>query len=106
MREELIFAKNCWVKKRTESLNIKDSIQFWKKYKRIFGVNQENRIGNLIDDNGILITSDQSKEKVLFEAFYTGKHLCGQPNDLQYDKEINAEYKCITDQLKQIKTNE
>ena len=99
LKEELILAKNCWVRKRTEGMNIKDSVQFWKKYKRIFGVNQENFIGNLIDDNGILVTADEEKDNIMFEAFYTGKHLQGQSVNAEHDFEINTKYHCILNEI-------
>ena len=56
-KEKLINAKNNWVKKRTEGMNIKDSAQFWKRYKKVFGAAKDNYICNL-KEGDILVTSD------------------------------------------------
>ena len=36
----MIQSKNDWIKQRTESLNITNCHQFWKRYKKVFGVNR------------------------------------------------------------------
>ena len=91
---ELTKAKNEWIRSRTETLNIKDSSLFWKKYKKIFGTSQDNHIGNLIDGNN-LVTEDPEKEKVMYETYFTGKHLLNQVTDKKHDGDLLSEYQKV-----------
>ena len=93
-KAELTKAKNEWIRKRTESLNIKDSSVFWKKYKKIFGANQDNHIGNLISGN-TLFTDDSDKETLMYETYFTGKHLLNQEMDTKHSEQMELEYKKI-----------
>ena len=93
-KQELIAAKNKWVKERTECMNVKDSVTFWKKYKRVFGAKQDNHICNLLDKD-ILLTSDADKEKVLFKEFFTGKHLENQQTDATHTLQMQQEYSAL-----------
>ena len=99
-REMLIDAKNSWIRKRTESINVKDCQQFWKRYKGVFGVNQDKFICNL-EDAGVLHTTDVEKEKVLLKTFFTGKHLLGQQRNCNHDNRVMMEYNSIVSQLRQ-----
>ena len=45
----MIKAKNEWVNSKTESLNVKDSREFWKRYKCIFGSQTTKHINSLTD---------------------------------------------------------
>ena len=99
-REMLIDAKNSWIRKRTESINVKDCQQFWKRYKGVFGVNQDKFICNL-EDAGVLHTTDVEKEKVLYETFFTGKHLLGQQRNSNHDNRVMRNYNSIVSQLRQ-----
>lgn len=99
-REALIDAKNKWIRKRTESMNVKDCQQFWKRYKGVFGMQQDNFICNL-EDGGVLHTTDVEKEKVLHDTFFTGKHLLGQQRNIIHDNRVMKEYTNIVNQLRQ-----
>ena len=99
-REMLNDAKNRWIRKRTESIIVKDCQQFWKRYKGVFGVNQDKFICNL-EDAGVIHTTDMEKEKVLYDTFFTGKHLLGQQRHCSHDSRVMREYTRIGDQLRQ-----
>ena len=92
----LIKAKNDWIRLRTESLNVKNSQAFWKKYKRVFGAQIDNTVNNLLH-NGLLHTTDHDKEELLYNTFFTGKHLDGLPNNQQHDDFVTEEYRKLKD---------
>ena len=94
----LIAAKNSWVKERTEGLNTKDCITFWKRYKRVFGAKQDNSVCNLIDLD-VLHTKDCEKEELLFNEFFTGKHLDNQASSPTFDSNIRRDYNTLLDEL-------
>ena len=75
-------------------MNITDSTQFWKNYKKVFGNKSDNFICNL-KQNDVLISADKEKEKLLFETFFTGKHLEKHPKDLAQDAAIENSYRNI-----------
>ena len=66
----LIESKNLWIRERLEGMNITDSTQFWKNYKKVFRNKSDNFICNL-KQNDVLISADKEKEKLLFETFFT-----------------------------------
>ena len=90
----LIESKNLWIRERLEGMNITDSTQFWKNYKKVFGNKSDNFICNL-KQNDVLISADKEKEKLLFETFFTGKHLENHPKDLAQDAAIEKSYRNI-----------
>ena len=90
---ELIRAKNIWIRKRVENINIKNSILFWKRYKRVFGAVQENYISNLKDQN-VIYTSIEEKEEILFDTFFTGKHIQDDEDNTSNDKTME-EYEAL-----------
>ena len=73
---------------------------FWKQYQRIFLSDDENFIGNLQNDNEnqCLCLNDTEKEKLLYETFWSGKHL----KDQQFDEK---HYDLINRQLKDLVLN-
>ncbi|KAL5250215.1 hypothetical protein ACHWQZ_G016070 [Mnemiopsis leidyi] len=97
---ELVFQKNKWVKQRVEKVNVHDSTQFWKKYKGVFGAKSSNYIGNLIASNSCLVTLNESKEKLLYDTFFTGRHLVNLKSDPDHDKVIKHQYNSIMEELK------
>ena len=92
--------KNYWIHKKLEKLNTKESMIFWKQYQRILLSDDENFIGNLQNDNEnqSLCLSDTEKEKLLYETFWSGKHL----KDQQFDEK---HYDLINRQLKDLVLN-
>ena len=86
----LVKEKNDWIHKRLEGLNASESTEFWTKYKYVFGAPKDNLIGNL-RNGGDLISEEAEKEALLFDTFFTGRHL----NNLDFDEEhytkINTE---------------
>ena len=90
----LIESKNLWIRERLEGMNITDSTQFWKNYKKIFGNKSDNFICNL-KQNDVLISADKEKEKILFETFFTGKHLEKQPKDPAQEAATENSYRNI-----------
>ena len=87
--------KNDWLHKKLEKLNTKESMIFWKQYQRIFLSDDENFIGNLQYDNEnqSLCLSDTEKEKLLYETFWSGKHLKDQHFDEKHYDLINRQLK-------------
>ena len=97
-KKGLINAKNKWIKDKVEACNLKNSTQFWKRYKRIFGSNQERHIGNLENRNRIL-TADQDKEELLYKTYFTGEHLKGQAFDKVHNAQMSRDCKdALSDQ--------
>ena len=95
-RDALTQAKNAWIRKRAETLNITNSQQFWKRYKKVFGVIQDNYINNLTNNQGLLCTTDKEKEALLHDTFFTGKHMEGQRKDKTHQAMIDSEYTRIS----------
>ena len=96
-KSELTKAKNQWIRNRSASLNVKDSTLFWKKYKKVFGLKQDNYIGNLVERNK-LVTADSEKEKLMFETFFTGRHLKSQEVDKEHNRDMLSEYSSIMEE--------
>lgn len=101
---ELITAKNDWVRQRVEGINVQDSTQFWKKYKRVFGANSDNYIGNLTSSDSCLVTTDERKEELLYDTFFTGKHLKDLTADPNYDGEVMEHFKKIIESTDHVST--
>ena len=75
-KEALIKEKNEWIHNKVEGLNVHQSQEFWKKYKRLYGDKDDMFIGNLIcPETDQLKTSDPDKEELLFKTFFSGRHL-------------------------------
>ena len=93
-KKALIKEKNEWIRDRLAALNTKDCTQFWRKYKRVFGAKTDNFICNLKDCD-LLVTSEKDKEELLFNTFFTGKHLQNQPNDREHEMHLKNEFSKI-----------
>jgi hypothetical protein len=93
----LLKEKNEWIHTKLEKLNARDCKIFWKTYSRQFLSQDENFISNLCcPDTNKMAHSDADKEKLLFETFFSGKHLI--------DKEFDEQHFQVTvDRLSQIK---
>lgn len=78
----LVTEKNAWIHKRLEGLNVSESAEFWSKYKFVFGSKRDNFIGDLQQD-GKLISSNEDKEKLLHQTFFSGQHL----ENVEFDSE-------------------
>ena len=75
-KEALIKEKNEWIHQQLEGLNVYQCQEFWRKYKKLYGDKDDMFIGNLIcPDTEQLQTSDQAKEELLYNTFFSGKHL-------------------------------
>ena len=74
-RDALVTEKNSWIHRKLEGLNTKDCIKFWKRYKNMFTPKRESCIGHLYNEHGKLTQSDEDKEEILYETFFTGSHL-------------------------------
>jgi exonuclease III len=90
----LIKEKNDWIKDKLSNINVSDSNIFWKRYKILFGESHINYIGNL-SSKGILYTKDHDKDQILFEEFFSGKHLQGNNFDETFKEEIIHNYQSI-----------
>ena len=93
-RNALVEEKNNWIRERVESLNISNSTQFWRRYKKVFGGSSDNSIYNL-KDGDILVTTNEKKEELLFRTFFTGEHLKSQPKNSDYEKAIDQKFNSI-----------
>ena len=92
-KKKLIKDKNDWIRTKTENLNIKNSTEFWKRYRKVFGAEQNNHVSNLIDGNNLL-TTNEAKENLLFKTYFTGQHLKAKGR-LDNDHETIEEYERI-----------
>ena len=63
-------------------------------------MNQDKFICNL-EDAGVLHTTDVEKDKVLYETFFTCKHLLGQQRNSNHDNRVMRDYNSIMSQLRQ-----
>ena len=90
-KESLIEEKNNWIHRKLEGLNIRDSIEFWKRYKKQFSPTSNNFMGHLkkLDSNG-LTHDDAEKEEILFETFFSGHHLRDQDFDDAWKDSMEA----------------
>ena len=95
----LIKEKNDWIHKKLETLNTKESIIFWKQYRRLFLSEDESFIGNLYcEETSDLFHADCDKENLLFDTFFTGKHLNNQNFDEQHYKDTKGRLADIINQ--------
>ena len=70
----LLSKKNEWIHEKLEGLNVVQSQEFWAKYKFVFGSQKDNYIGNLIKE-GVLVTEEEDKEDLIYDTFFSGRHL-------------------------------
>ena len=95
-KEALIKEKNEWIHNQLEGLNVHQCQEFWKKYKRLYGDKDDMFIGNLIcPDTKQLQTSDPAKEDLLFNTFFSGKHLNKAHFDNDHYSKILEDVNCL-----------
>ena len=81
-QDALVSEKNQWIHKKLEGLNTKDSMDFWKRYKRQFCPRPDNGMGHLLKPGTSELTQvDAEKEEILFSTFFEGFHLNNQDFD-------------------------
>ena len=68
--ETLISEKNKWIRTKLEKLNVMDSKTFWKNYKKTIVGGSKEYLGNL-EERGVLLTTHDEKEEVLFNTFFS-----------------------------------
>ena len=97
--ENLISEKNKWIHSQLEGLNINESIEFWKRYKRKFVQKEVNFIGSIYktDKSKELITDDENKEEALYYNYFTGEHL----KDYSFDEDLYCFINQEVDELKE-----
>jgi len=93
--DKLVKQKNNWIHEKLEGLNVTDSIKFWKSYKQTITGKTNDFIGNLYED-GILHTENSQKEKVLYEAFFSGKHMQDGNFDTVFGEQTESKYTSIS----------
>ena len=86
----LVTEKNSWIHKRLEGLNVSESAEFWSKYKFVFGSKRENFIGDL-KLQGTLLSSNEEKEDLLHQTFFSGEHLQNAEFDQDHYDNIISE---------------
>ena len=93
----LVKEKNDWIHTKLEKLNARDCKLFWKTYSRQFLSQDENFISNLCNsDTNKMAHTEADKEKLLFETFFSGKHLINKEFD-------DHHYQTTVDRLSVIK---
>ena len=76
------------------NLNVSDSRQYWKNYKRTLTDKPGQYMGNLIE-GGILNTDRGKKEEILFNAFFSGDHMAEGVFNKTFEKDIDRKYEVI-----------
>ena len=95
----LLKEKNDWIHTKLEKLNARDCKLFWKTYSRQFLSQDENFISNLCSpDTNKLAHTEADKEKLLFETFFSGKHLINKEFDEQHYQDTVEQLSDIKDQ--------
>ena len=96
-QETLIKEKNCWIHGKLDGLNTSESIEFWKRYKKQFIKQSEPSVSHLYTDETMktLMFKDEEKEPILFDTFFTGKHLKQNDFDEKHHKKIEEELDSI-----------
>ena len=96
-QESLISEKNSWIHNKLEGLNTKQSIDFWKRYKKQFVKKGNNHIGHIFTDmNKLNLTFDDAKkEEILYNTFFTGQHLQRLQQDVEHCSHIDAEVETL-----------
>ena len=92
-QEALIKEKNEWIHNKLEGLNVRQSLEFWKRYKKQFAKKEEHTITHLFKDSAktSLVFRDDQKEELLYRTFFTGEHLDQAMFDKQHIDVIDAE---------------
>ena len=91
----LVKEKNNWIKTQLENLNVTESLQFWKNYKRTIVGGSSHQLGNLVE-NGVVYTEFADKEKILFNTFFSGSHIKNRNFDKAFEEKVENEYSEIS----------
>ena len=106
-QEALTREKNSWIHMKLDGLNTADSIEFWKRYKKQFIKQSVPSISHLYSDktNKKLVSEDKEKETILFDTFFSGKHLTKNSFDEEHQKTVKAELHDIINENWDMKTD-
>ena len=93
-QEALTQEKNIWIHDKLDGLNHKDSIEFWKRYKKQFVKKGKMSISHLYCNKSqtTLVYGNEDKEEILFKTFFTGEHLNEASINESHQKCINEEF--------------
>lgn len=96
-QEGLIRDKNDWIHNKLEGLNVRQSLDFWKRYKKQFSKEEEHIISHLFSDAAktSLVFRDDQKEELLYHTFFKGEHLDRAMFDKQHMDRIENELEDI-----------
>ena len=89
--EALIFEKNQWIHQKLENLNVTESQQFWKNYKRTLTNKSYEYMGNLME-GGVLHSEASQKESILFNSFFSGEHMNEGDFDQDFEQRIDNHF--------------
>ena len=87
----LVSEKNLWIHQKLHGLNVADSTKFWKNYKATIVGSSKDFLGNLYE-NGVLYADNDKKEEILFQTFFSGKHMQNGCFDDSFSTEIDQRY--------------
>ena len=98
-KEALIKKKNEWIHQRLDGLNVQECSEFWDQYRRMFLAKEENTIGCLENQQGELLHIDSEKDIILFDTYFTGKHLQGEDFDDVHLDGITEDYTRLKNEI-------
>ena len=52
-----------------------------------------------LEDKGVLYSDKENKERILFETFFSGRHIKDKSFDKKFEQSINQEYQSIISSL-------
>ena len=81
-----------FVLQNTKDLNTAETREFWKKFKRLFGKDRDNRTEVLVNSDEKIITEEQDKESFMFSTFFEGSHLKKEEFDKAFYDSISETY--------------
>ena len=85
-------AINQWSERNAANLNTREQGEFWKAYRKNFQeINENNSVDVLEDETGKLIYSPAEKSLMLYNTFFTGKHLENSDFDDDFKESIDKE---------------
>ena len=96
--DELLKAKNSWIRSKLENLNVTETKLFWKNYKRSIVGETKQYLGNL-EENKVIYTKPKDKENILFKTFFTGSHMDSGSFDKNFEKNIDQYYERLNEEL-------
>ena len=82
-----------FVLQNTKDLNTAETRDFWKKFKRLFGKDKDNKTEVLVNGEEKLITEERDKESLMFTTFFEGSHLEKEEFDKRFYDSISETYK-------------